>query len=190
MNIQRLLLPLVAAVCTVAATPTLKAQNPTIAVVDMQQALNDYNRTKTEVDKINAYGEQKGEELDAKKAVLKQLTDKMVEEQKIATDPANNEATRKAAAEKLQELGKERNVKLKEIAEDERKASQELMKLRQEMEKALVADIQNVMNQLAEAKKIDLIFDKSFLPKANKAIIYTSGNVVDLTAEIIGVLNQ
>ncbi len=161
-----------------------------IAVVDMQQALNDYNRTKQEVDKINAFSEEKTKELDEKKASLKQITDKMVELQKTATDTSLAEDMRKSAAEEFQGLSRERNAKIKEIADDERKAAQELLKARQEMEAALVTDIQGVMKQLAESKGIDLVFDKSFLPKANKAIIFTSDNVVDLTAEIVGILNQ
>jgi len=36
---------------------------------------------------------------------------------------------------------------------------------------------------------LDLIFDKSFLPKANKAILFTSANVKDLTAETVAALN-
>lgn len=188
MNMKHCLLSVIAAGFAFAATA--QAQMPKIAVVDMQQALNDYSRTAKEVAKINEYGEQKTKALDEKKAKLKQITDKMIEEQKTAANAELNEETRRAAAEKFQALGKERNAVLKEIADEERKASQELLKARQEMEKALVADIQGVMKQLAESQGLDLIFDKSFLPKANKAIIYTSGNVVDLTGEIVKVLNQ
>ncbi|MDF1810993.1 MAG: OmpH family outer membrane protein [Verrucomicrobiales bacterium] len=189
MNVKSSILSVIAAVLALAAS-TASAQNISIAVVDMQKALNDYNRTKVEVDKINAFGEEKTKLLDEKKASLKQITDKMIEHQKTAADSSLAEDKRKAAAEQFQELAKERNAKLKEIADDERKASQELLKARQEMEAALVADIKGVMEQLASSKSVDLIFDKSFLPKANKAIIYTSANVVDMTGEIVGILNK
>ena len=189
MNVKRSALTVIAAVFTLAAS-SVYAQDTKIALVDMQQALNDYNRTKVEVDKINAFGEEKPKALDEKKAALKQITDKMVELQKTAADSALDEAPRKAAAEQFQALAKERYAKLKEIADDERKASQELLKARQEMEAALVADIRGVMEQLAKSQSVDLIFDKSFLPKANKAIIYSSANVIDLTGEIVGVLNN
>ncbi|MEQ1839282.1 MAG: hypothetical protein ABL994_02635, partial [Verrucomicrobiales bacterium] len=42
---------------------------------------------------------------------------------------------------------------------------------------------------IVEAQGLDLVFDKSFLPKANKAILYTSSNVKDLTVEIVKTLN-
>lgn len=189
MNVKNSILSAIAAVLTIAAS-SANAQDIKIAVVDMQKALNDYNRTKIEVDKINAFGEEKTKALDEKKAALKQITDQMIEHQKTASDSSLAEDARKAAAEKFQALAKERNAKLKEIADDERKASQELLKARQEMEAALVADIKGVMEKLAASKSVDLIFDKSFLPKANKAIIYTSANVVDLTGEIVGILNK
>ena len=79
---------------------------------------------------------------------------------------------------------------LREIADAERKISQELDKARQEMEAALVADIHGAMKKLAQSKGIDMVFDKSFLPKANKSILFTSANVVDLTAETVGILNK
>ncbi|MDF1753875.1 MAG: OmpH family outer membrane protein [Verrucomicrobiales bacterium] len=190
MNVKSSILSVIAAVFTLAASSSVNAQDTKIAVVDMQKALNDYNRTKVEVDKINAFGEEKTKALDGKKAAMKQITDKMVELQKVAADSALEESKRQAAAEQFQALAKERNAKLKEIADDERKASQELLKARQEMEAALVTDIKGVMDQLASSQSVDLIFDKSFLPKANKAIIYTSANVIDLTDQIVGVLNK
>jgi Skp family chaperone for outer membrane proteins len=190
MNVKNSILSVIAAVFAIAASSTVSAQDIKIAVVDMQKALNDYNRTKEEVDKINKFGEEKTKALDEKKAGLKQITDKMVALQKTAADSSLAEDKRKAAAEQFQALAKERNAKLGEIADDERKASQELLKARQEMEAALVTDIKGVMEKLAQSKGVDLIFDKSFLPKANKAIIYTSANVIDLTGEIVGILNK
>lgn len=188
MTVTRFILSVIAAATTFAVSAS--AQDIKIAVVDMQQALNDYKRTETEVTKINEFQEEKTKTLDEKRAKLKQLNDKMTEERQKAGDSELNEQTRKEAAEAFQAMAKEFQAMAGEIANDERKASQELLKARQEMESALVTDIKTVMNQLAESKGIDLIFDKSFLPKANKAIIYTSGNVVDLTAEIVGVLNK
>ena len=46
-----------------------------------------------------------------------------------------------------------------------------------------------LLRDFAGAQGLDLVFDKSFLPKANKAILYTSPNVKDLTSEVIASLN-
>ena len=54
---------------------------------------------------------------------------------------------RKKAAEEFQKQAKERNAMIKEIADDERKMAQEVLKARQEMEVALVADIKKVMEE-------------------------------------------
>ena len=189
---KRSIVPVIATVIALAAgTGQVLAQgNLKIAVVDMQQALTDYNRTKKEVDAINEFGEAKNKGLDEKKADLKKITDQMLDLQKIAAETANGEDKRKKAAEDFQKLARERNAKLKEIADDERKLAEEILKMRQEMEATLVEDIRKVMTNMAQTQGIDLIFDKSFLPKANKAIIFLSDNVTDLTKAIVDELNK
>jgi Skp family chaperone for outer membrane proteins len=52
-----------------------------------------------------------------------------------------------------------------------------------------VGEIKDAVNAIVEAEGHDLVFDKSFLPKANKAILYTSENVVDLTEGVVSALN-
>ena len=190
MNTKNSIISLITAVFAIAASSTANAHDIKIAVVDMQKALNDYKRTKEEVDKINKLNFEKSKVLDEKKASLKLVTDKMINLQKTAADSTLSEEKRKAAAEQFQTLARDRNAKLKEIAEEERKVTQEILKARQEMEAALVADIHRVMKKLAQSKGIDMVFDKSFLPKANKSILFTSTNVVDLTAETVGILNK
>jgi Skp family chaperone for outer membrane proteins len=57
------------------------------------------------------------------------------------------------------------------------------------MEATLVEEIKKTVDTIVEAQGLDLVFDKSFLPKANKAILYTSSKVKDLTAEVVSTLN-
>ena len=64
------------------------------------------------------------------------------------------------------------------------------MEARGEMEKALVGEIKATVNSIVEAQGLDLVFDKSFLPKANKVILYTSDKVKDITADVIASLNK
>jgi Skp family chaperone for outer membrane proteins len=63
------------------------------------------------------------------------------------------------------------------------------MQARSDMEATLVGEIKEAVNAIVETQGHDLVFDKSFLPKANKAILYTSSNVVDLTDEVVAALN-
>jgi Skp family chaperone for outer membrane proteins len=63
------------------------------------------------------------------------------------------------------------------------------MTARQEMEATLVEEIKKTVDTIVQAQGLDLVFDKSFLPKANKAILYTSANVKDLTVEVVSTLN-
>ena len=168
---------------------TASAQDLKIAVVDMQEALNKYYKTDIEVGKINTMAEEKRKSLDGYQAAYQQMTNKMTELDKTARDTLLDESVRKDALEQLQALAQERAVKGQEIGDAQRKASAEVMQARTEMEESLVAEIKGVLDAVVTAQGLDLVFDKSFLPKANKAIVHTSENVLDLTEEVISKLN-
>ncbi len=185
-------LPSFLCVLTIAASAfgfNANAEELKIAVVDMQEALNKFYKTDVEVEKINAMAEEKRRSLDEFQAAYQQMTTKMAELDKTARDTLLDESVRTDALEQLQALAQERAVKGQEIADAQRKASAEVMQARTEMESTLVGEIKGIVNSVVESRGLDLVFDKSFLPKANKAIVYTSANVKDLTDEVVSILN-
>lgn len=186
-NLSAALSVIAAAILSTGVNAT--AQELKIAVVDMQSALNDYYKTDLEVKKINDLAEEKRKNLDERQAAYQQMTNQMAELDKTVRDTSLAEGARKEAMEKLQALAQERAAKGKEIADAQRKASSEVMEARQEMEATLVKEIKASVDAIVEAKGFDLVFDKSFLPKANKAILYTSANVPDVTVEVVSSLN-
>lgn len=179
----------VAAIALSAMGMNASAQGLKIAVVDMQTALNKYYKTDIEVEKINAMADEKRKNIDERQAAYQQMTTKMADLDKTVRDTTLAENTRKDAMEQLQALAQERAAKGKEIQDAQRKASSEVMTARSEMEATLVSEIKEAVNAIVETQGHDLVFDKSFLPKANKAILYTSENVVDLTDEVVAALN-
>jgi len=164
-------------------------QNLKIGVVDIEQALKAYYRTSQEVEKINQLGTDKIRNIDERKAAYEQMTSEMSVLDRSVRAPELSEEKREAAFAKLEELARNRNAKAEEIGDAERKANQELYELRQAMEVTLLAEIKVVVDQVAAAQGYDMIFDKSFLPKASKSILYTSNRVVDFTNEVIARLN-
>ena len=168
---------------------SVSAQGIKISVVDMQDALNRYYKTDIEVGKINAMADEKRKNIDERQAAYQQMTNQMTELDKVVRDTSLAESKRQEAMEKLQALAQERAAKGKEIQDAQRKASAEVMQARSEMESTLVGEIKDAVNAIVEAQGHDLVFDKSFLPKANKAILYTSDNVADLTEEVVSALN-
>jgi len=166
----------------------VNAQELKIAVVDMQEALNKYYKTEIQVKQINDLADEKRKNLDERSAAYQQMTNQAAELDAVYKDTLLAEPKRKEALEKLQVLLQERAAKGKEISDAQRKASTEVMTARQEMEETLVGEIKKTVDALVQAQGLDLVFDKSFLPKANKAILYTSPNVKDLTEEVVPTL--
>lgn len=167
-----------------------QAQALNIGVVDMQECLNRFHQTKIEVEGVNAIAKEKQKEIDAKRADYESLTSKATELDKKARDTAMSQEQRQAAFNELQGIMQERLAKGREIAEAERRAQQEIIDARQKMEQTLVATIRVVVDAQAAGKGLDLVFDKSFLPKANKVILVTSEKVPDITEPVIAELNK
>lgn len=189
MNVKKSTLSILTAVFALAAT-SLQAQDLKIGLVDMQKALNEFNKTAIRTNEINASattfkteGEKRGTELKALAEKIQALT---LEVQ----DTEKNEASREKAATERGELAKQYQEKQNAAVAAGRKAAEELAKARKDMENELVAEITEVMKAEAGKNGVDLIFDKSFLPRANKAIIYVSPKVLDLTEEIVKILNS
>ncbi|MCB1062592.1 MAG: OmpH family outer membrane protein [Verrucomicrobiae bacterium] len=161
-----------------------------IGVVDMQECLNQYYKTKIEVEGVNAIAKEKQKEIDSKRGDYEALTTRAASLDEKARDTSLSAEQRQAAFNELQGIMQERMAKGREISEAERRAQQEIIEARQKMEQTLVASIRELVNAKSAAKGLDLVYDKSFLPKANKVILFTSEKVPDITAEIIAELNK
>ena len=92
------------------------AQGYKIAVVDMQEALNNYYKTAIEVEKINGLAKEKRANLDERTADFQALTSKMAELDKIVRDTSRAEAARQESLAEMQRVGQERQTKAKEIS--------------------------------------------------------------------------
>jgi outer membrane protein len=186
---MKLHLPLLLASLLLVPGLSLRAQEIKIAVIDMQEALNQYYKTEIQVNQINQLADEKRKNLDERQAAYQQMMSQMMELDAVYKDTVLAQSKREDALKKLQALDEERMAKGKEISDAQRKAQAEVMTARQEMEETLVTEIKKTVDAIVEAQGVDLVFDKSFLPKANKAILYTSANVKDLTGEVIATLN-
>ena len=117
---------------------SVTGQELKIAVIDMQEALNQFYKTEIQVKQINDLADEKRKNLDERQAAYQQMTNQMSELDAVYKDTVLAESKRKEALEKLQALFQERQAKGKEISDAQRKASSEVMTARQEMEATLV----------------------------------------------------
>jgi len=160
-----------------------------VAVIDMQEVLNEYFKTKIQVEKLNALVDRRQKKIEELGEVLKPKVVELGELRKKMGDEALSKESRKKVAEEFEALVKEASVIEKERLYRSQKASVEITTARSEMEKILLAEIKIEMKAVIESHGIDLVFDKSFLPKANKAIMNTSERVNDLSKKVIDSLN-
>lgn len=165
------------------------AANIKIGVIDMQDCLTKYYRTEEETAKLNEVAKEKREELEERNADFMKLNKLLSDEDKKRRETALPAEVRQAADKKVADLLEERAAKQNEIQEFQRRIQSEMMTLRQEMETTLVEEAKDTVAAVAEAEGLDMVHDKSFLPRANKAIVYISGNVKDITEAVVAKLN-
>ncbi len=160
-----------------------------IGVIDMQECLTEFWRTDRETETLNELAKEKRKLLDDRNADYMKLNKLIADEDKRARATELPAETRNAAIAKLQELLQERAAKQNEIQEFQRRIQAEMMQARTQMEATLVEQAKEIVTEVAEAAGLDMVHDKSFLPRANKAIVFISPKVTDITASVIEKLN-
>lgn len=185
--------PLFAAAFALVVMPlfaaSASAQGLKIGVIDMQKALNDYYKTAQKVEEVNNVAKAEKEEMDQRQADYQILTKKLADLDKKARDNSMSQEDRQTAYNELLEVAQERQAKAREISEVQKRAQQKILEARSKMEIDLVTEIKGVVEAMSAEGGFDLVIDKSFLPKANKVLVYTSENVPDLTADLIAKIN-
>lgn len=188
MNVKIFLSVLLATV--IAGVSSASAQSTKLGVVDMQECLNQYYKTKLKVKDVEGQAKSSRAKLDERIADFKRIQVRLGELDKKARDTALSQDQRQGAAVEMQQLVNEGRAKERELQEAQRKAQGELLAARQQMEKSLVEEVRVVVNDVSKKAGLDMVIDKSFLPRGNKVIVMVTDKVPDLTKEVIATLNK
>ena len=160
-----------------------------VAVVDMQHVLNEYYKTKVETGKLNILIERRQKKITELIEGQKERIENMGVLKKKLDDTAVAKSAKKNTAKAYELQMKVIATRGQELKYHRQKASVEIATAQAEMEKILLVEIKKEMKAVIAANGVDLVFDKSFLPKASKAIIHTSAKINDLSERIITSLN-
>ncbi len=96
---------------------------------------------------------------------------------------------RKKALVEMQSLFEQRDVKFRELQELESDVNTLITERQKRVEEELLDEIRAEVSAMSDEQTIDLVLDRSFLPKSKKVIVHTSSRIVDLTDELIKRIN-
>lgn len=166
-----------------------------IGTVDMNRIFSEYSKAKEALATCSAAEAAVQKETEARTDVLK----KQVEEIKTLTAEIEKEATEKEGVEKnpIDAKKKDLDDKLtkahsldKEIAEfkttKQKKLQSDFLTARQ----GLIVEIMKVVNDQTKTRGFDIVFDKSGLTAAAIPIVLVSKPDVDMSTEVLAVLNK
>lgn len=162
------------------------AQETKIGLVDRYSVFERYYRTKeftkTMLSKRDAQNESSKNTANG----LHQLAGEIQNlSQQIASAPDVN-GSKTAEQEKLIQ---KYNEQVKRHLESNKAAMNALMNERGNMERAILADIDAIVKEVAEAKGVEIIVNRSNRGRS-VVVYYNSDRVVDITEEVIEKLNQ
>ncbi len=177
-------------VAVMAGVTSASAQSTKLGVVDMQECLNKYYKTKLKVKDVEGQAKSSRAKLDERIADFKRIQVRLGELDKKARDTVLSQEQRQGAAVEMQQLVQEGRAKERELQEAQRKAQGELLAARQQMEKSLVDEVRVVVDTVSKKAGLDMVIDKSFLPRGNKVLVVVTDKVPDLTKDVIATLNK
>lgn len=188
MKVKFILSVLLATVIT--GVSVASAQDVKLGVVDMQECLNKYYKTKIKVKDVEGQARSSRAKLDERIADFKRIQVRLGELDKKRTDTALSQEQRNGAAAEMQQLVQEGRAKEKELQDAQRKAQGELLAARQQMEKSLVDEVRIVVTEVSKKAGLDMVIDESFLPRGNKVLVVVTEKVPNLTEDVIAALNK
>lgn len=161
-----------------------------VAMVDMTHLLNNYYKSKTaeEEEKVNREAIREG---DIKRGEdIKTILDELKKHQTDLRDPQLSETKRKsilAIAQEKNESMKNLQAERKEFLERSGRALNEKMV---GLMNDIRADVIDAVNKYAEGAEVDYVFDESGLTSTQVPFIIYVRNRVDITADVLKLLNK
>lgn len=161
-----------------------------VAMVDMTHLLNNYYKSKAaeEEEKVNREAIKEG---DIKRGEdIKTILDELKKHQTDLRDPQLSETKRKsilAIAQEKNESMKNLQAERKEFLERSGRALNEKMV---GLMNDIRADVIDAVNKYAEGAEVDYVFDESGLTSTQVPFIIYVRNRVDITADVLKLLNK
>ena len=180
-------------VCLLALAPfSMASADIKIAVIDLSKAFDGYYKTKEDNSRIQEKRAGYEKEIQDLISNYQHMGDEADALKKAADDPTLSQAARDEKAAALN-VKKQDMVALGEKIKEkttERKGELQEDLLRQH--KLIVDEITKVVNDYAGPQGYDLVIDKSSISAASgvNTFLYNSPKLIDITADIIKLLNQ
>lgn len=180
-------------VCLFLLAPvTLASADLKIAVVDLSKAFDQYYKTKD----AQALLKQKQDGYQKEIQDLINDYERMGQEaqtlDKAASDPTLSDAARKDKASALQAKKQDLVNLQNKIQEMKVERTREIQEELFRRHKEIVDEISKIINDYSGPQGYDLVIDKSSASAASgvSIVLYNSSKLLDITADIIGILNK
>lgn len=155
------------------ASPTLRAQNLNVGVIDMNRALNETKEGKIVLDEMKAKLTKENEELRQKQEELKKMRDALSKQGFLLSETARQQK---------EEEFRRKNRDVERFREDKRA---EFARMQQRATERIHHGLMKVINAFAKSEKYDLLVEAGKQPAGVPGAVIYYDNALDITDEII-----
>ncbi len=169
-----------------------QAQDVKMGLVDFARMQRQFYRTDSERQNFEKKRTEERAKVEERKAALKGLIQEQQAAQKKLSDPTLSEgAKKKIMDDAMERQGKITSVQ-RETLELETRLNKELAEKANEIQRSLTKEIYDVIGKVAEAKKLDVVFNRTFGINGVPTVAYSraSENLPDFTDDVIAELNK
>lgn len=171
-------------------TSGANAQAMKVGIVDMNRVFAEYYKTKDADKVVNEKKETAKKELEKINVEYKQLIETYQKLAKEIKDPAISEQLRKKNQKEAQEVASKARGLEREKKELSDRRQRMLLTEVDRKRKALIEEIQDLVEDMAKKRNYDIVFDKSGLGTRGIPFLLHSKDAVDFSQDLIAELNK
>lgn len=160
-----------------------------MAVVDMAACVEKYHKSAKEKERLEVLAKEKSTPLQQQRQDIETLGTKLRTLDSRMNDTSFSNSQRTEAREEFERVFKEMRSKQTDLQTALQKVQEEMGAAQDAMAEGILGEIRTVVKELAEAQGLGIVYDRSFLPRSNKAAVYVGPKVIDLTDEVVKKLN-
>ena len=166
------------------------AQDLKVGVVDMRTIIEDYYKTKNARVELNERQTEIQQDLELRRAKLRDLTKQLEEIKKLATDPSVTPEFQRVKTEEYKQKFQEAKALEKDI---EIVGAQKRGQLKAELERVFRGirdEVITIVNEKSRENAFELVFDKSGIGLGGSPLLLYSKDAIEFTSTVLDELNK
>ncbi len=166
------------------------AQTLKVGIVNMQEVLQGYYKSKQAQVDLNQRRDDIKKDLDVRRNKLKDLTREVEDLQKLIRDEGTTQEFKRLKMQELENKGSEGRALARDLEQLAKQKERQLMLELERTFRGIRDEVKVVVDEISKKDGYDLVFDKSAVGMGGSPFLLFSKDAVDFTPSVLTSLNK